>query len=125
MRFLYITERSFILNDTIYPASHSSPMETSACLVFGKICACISVLGSIDKYDSPSMVDMIICPLGHFSLIIFVVGCTLFRWEDTAIEFPVHLESATTEFYSFFSCDFFVLGARAILIHTYIFSRSL
>ena len=90
MLFLYTTLKYFILNVTIYPASHSSPMETSACLVFGKICACISVLGSIGKYDSPSMVDMIICPLGHFSLIIFVVGRTLFRWSDTAMNLPVY-----------------------------------
>ena len=93
--------------------------------MFGHICACLAVFCNVGKYNTPSIVDLIACPLGHLVLIIFVVGCTLFRWEDTAIEFPVHLESATTEFYSFFSCDFFVLGARARLIHTYIFSSSL
>ena len=48
--------------------------------------------------------DLIICLLENFALIIFVVGHTLFRWADTAIKFPVHLESATAEFNSFVSC---------------------
>ena len=89
---------SLILNVTIHPASHSHPMETSECLVFGKICACLAVFGSIVKYNSPSIVDLVIYLLGHIASIISVIGCTLFRWADTAMKLPVHTESATAEF---------------------------
>ena len=47
--------------------------------MFGNICACITILGNIDKYNPPSIVDLIICKLGYFALIILVVGRTLFK----------------------------------------------
>ena len=68
---------------TIHSASNSDPMKTSECFIFGNICVCFSVLGNIDKYIPPYIVDFIICPLVHFALIVFDVGHTLFRWEDT------------------------------------------
>ena len=58
--------------------------------MFGNICAC-----STGKYNYTSILDLIIFPLLHFALIIFVVGRTLFRWADTAMGFPVHTESET------------------------------
>ena len=88
--------------------------------MFGNICACLAVLVNMGKYNSLSIVDIIICPLVHFALIILIVGCTLFRWADTAMKFPVHPESLTAEIFSFF-CVFFVFGAQARLIHTHIF----
>ena len=63
--------------------------------MFGNICACIAVLGNIGKYNHPSIVDLIIRPLVIFTLIIFVVSHTLFRWADNAIKFPVNPESMT------------------------------
>ena len=98
MLFLYITVTYFILNVKIYPTSHSATMETSECFIFGRICAYIAVLGNIGKYNSPSIVNMIICPLGNFVLVIFVVGFTLFRWADTVTKFPGHPKSAIAEF---------------------------
>ena len=65
-------------------------METSEYFIFGNIYACIYVLGNRGKYNPPSIIDLIICSLGNFVLIIFVVGCTLFRLEDTTTKFPVH-----------------------------------
>ena len=112
MLFFYINVKYFILNVTIHPASHSAPMETSECLIFGKICACIAVLGSMGKYNSPSIVDLIICPLGNFALIIFVVGCTLFRWTDTTMKLTVHNESGTVEFYCSISFLIFLLALK-------------
>ena len=70
-------------------------METSGCFIFGNICACIDVLGKIDKYKPLSIVDLIVCPLGHFTLITFVLCQTLFRWADNAIKLPMYPESAT------------------------------
>ena len=75
--FFGITVTYLILNMTIHTASHSAPMETSDYLTFGKICACLAVLGSIGKSNSPPIVDLITCPLRHLALIIFIVGCTL------------------------------------------------
>ena len=63
--------------------------------MFGKICDFPAVFGNIDKSNPLSIVDMIICTLGNFVLIIFVVGSTLFMWADTAMGFPVHTESET------------------------------
>ena len=60
--------------------------------MFEIICTCPAIFGNIGKSNSPSFVDLIICPLGNFALIFFVVGCTLFRWEDTATKFLVHPE---------------------------------
>ena len=77
---------------TVHPASRNDPMETIKYYMFGKICACIAIFANIGKYNSPSIVDLIICPLGQFELIIFVVVLTLFRWEDTDIKFTVHTE---------------------------------
>ena len=111
---------SFILNVEIHPAPHSAPMETSECFIFGKICACLDVRGNIGKYNSPSIVDIVICPLGHFLLTIFVVGHTLFRWADTDMKFPMHHESATAEFYC--SILFLIIFcAREKLVHIYVF----
>ena len=107
----YNTVTYFIINVTIHPASRSAPMETIECLIFRKICACIAVLGSIGKYNSSSVVDLIIFPLVNFTLIIFVVGRTSFMWEDNAIELPVHHESATTEFPCSISFIIVVVGA--------------
>ena len=106
------------------PESHSDPMETSECFMFGKICESIAVFGNIGKYNPPSIVDLIICPLGHFALIIFVFGHTLFRWDNNAMKYPVNPESSTMEFSSFFLCVF-VVGALAILLNTYAFSSPL
>ena len=100
----------FILNVTVNPASHSAPMETSECFIFGQICACLDVLFNIGKYNPDSIDDMMIFPLGIFLLIIFVVGCTLFRWSDTDMTFPVHHESATTRSSSFVSCVFLLFA---------------
>ena len=49
--------------------------------------------------------DLIICPLGHFSL----VGRTLFKWEATAMKFPVVPVSMMAEFSSFGSGLFLVV----------------
>ena len=67
-------------------------METSECFMLGKICAPIAIFGNIVKSNRPSILDLIICPLGYFASIIFVVGCTLFRWEDTDMRFTVYPE---------------------------------
>ena len=116
----------FILNVTVQPASHSDIMETSECFMFGNICACITVIGNIGKYNHPSILDLIVRPLGNFTLIIFVVSCTLLRWEDTVMKFPVHSESATAEFSCSIFFLFFVVGAREErLLHTYAFSMKL
>ena len=98
MLFLYITMTSFFINVTIHPASHSSTMETSERLIFGKICACLALIVSIGKSNPPSIVDLIVCPLGNSALIIFVVGRSLFRWADTYMKLPVHPESANAIF---------------------------
>ena len=70
-------------------------MKTSEFFMFGKICACLDIFGNIGKSNSPSIVDLIIFPLGNVSMIIFVVGRTFFRWSDTAMNFFVRPESAT------------------------------
>ena len=64
--------------------------------------------------------DFIICPLGHFSLFDFVVGQTLFRWEDNAMKFPVHSESVAVGPSYFDSGIFFVVGSGGILLHIYV-----
>ena len=97
-------------------------MDTSECFMFGKRCDCLDLFVNVGKYNSPSIADLIICPLGKFSLIIFIVGRTLLRWKDTDVKLPVHPESATTELSSFVFCVFFVVGNRARLLHKYIFS---
>ena len=71
--------KSFILNNTVQPASHRAQMDTSGCFMFGNICAFPAVLVNIGKYNYPLIADLIIFPLGNFALIIFVVGCKLFR----------------------------------------------
>ena len=87
-------------------------METSECFIFGKIRECISVLGNIGKYNSTYIVDLIICPLGKFILIMFLVGRTLFRWANNAMKFPVHPESTTADFSRLICFLFFVVGAQ-------------
>ena len=115
----------FILNVTVQMASHNAPMKTSDCFMFGKICSCLAIFGNTGKSNPPSIVDLIIYPLGNFALIIFVAGCTLFRWADTSMKFLVNPESATAEFSSFVSCLFFVVGAQSRFLHTYILSNKL
>ena len=44
---------------------------------------------------SPSIVDLIICPLEKFVLMVFVDGHRLFRLADSAMKFPVHTKPAT------------------------------
>ena len=56
----------FIINVTVHPASHNASMDTSEFFMLGKICACLARSGSIGKFNSPSIVDLIICPLGKF-----------------------------------------------------------
>ena len=85
------------------------------------MCACLAVLGRIGKSNSLSIVDMIICPLGYFALMIIVVGCTLFRWEDTAMKLPVHPESATAEFSCSIYFLIFVVGVQERLLHINVF----
>ena len=92
--------------------------------MLGEICACLDISGIIGKSNSPSIMDRIIYPLVNFELMIFFCH-TLFRWAYTAMKFPVHPESATDKISSFVSCLFFVVGARAIFIHAYIFSNTL
>ena len=94
-------------------------METSECFIFGKMCACLAVLGNIGKSNSPSILDLIICPLGYFALIIFIVGCTFYRWEDTAMKVPVHAESATAQFSNSISFTFFLFLKRYYYVHMY------
>ena len=105
---------------TANPASYNYAMETSEFIMFGKICTCLAVFGNIGKHNSNYIVDTIIYPLEKTSLIIFVVGCTLFRWEDNSMEFPVYIESATEQFPSFISCLFLCLALELYLrIHMY------
>ena len=79
--------------------------------MFSKIWACLYLFVNVDKYNPPSIVDLIIYPLGHFALMIFVVGCTLYRWADTVLKPPMHPDLATAEFSYFVSCLFFVVGS--------------
>ena len=60
--------------------------------MFGKICACRAILGSIGRKKSPSMVYLIICSLEDFALMVFVVGQNVFLWVDTAMKLTVHPE---------------------------------
>ena len=122
--YLKTTMKYFILNAKVHMESHKDPMDTRECFVFGKIWSCRAMSGIIGRSKSPSIVDFIICPLGNFPLIVFVVGQTLFRWSAISMKFPVHTESVTTEFSSFLLCVF-VVGAQVRLIHTYIFSNTL
>ena len=102
---------SFILNLKIHPESNSDPMENSGCFIFVKMCDCLVLLGNTGKFNYPSIVDLSICPLGHFALIISVVGCNCFRWADTDMKFPVHHESATVEFSCSIYFILFVVGS--------------
>ena len=120
--FLYITVKYFFLNVKTHPASHSAPMETSECLIFSRILACLAVLGSIGKSNSPSIVDMIICTLGQFAFIIFDAYSTLFMWADTAIKLLVHPESVTEEFPCYIYFLTFFVGAQERLLHVCIFN---
>ena len=108
-----------ILNVTAHPASHSVPMETIECFMFGELWDCLDIFGDIGKFNSPFIEDLIICLLGNNLLVIFAVGHKLLRWVDTAMKFPVRPESATAGFSSL-SC-IFVVGARSRLLHTYAF----
>ena len=92
-----MTMSSFILNVTVQLALYSALIETSECFMFGNICACITVIGNIGKYNHPYILDLIIRPLGNFTLIIFVVSRTLLRWVEISMKFPVHPESTTAE----------------------------
>ena len=86
--------------------------------MFGNICACLAVLVNMGKYNSLYILDIIIRPLVQFELIILVVGCTLFGWADTAMKFPVHPESLTAEFFSYFVCVFCVWRSSEIATYT-------
>ena len=119
-----MTVKYLTLNVTVYLTSYNDPMDTSKCFMLVKICSCLYISGNIGKSNLPSIVDLIISPLVHFALMIFVVGRTLLRWGDIAMKFPVHPESATAEFSSFVSC-FFVVGSQAILIHACALSNPL
>ena len=74
-----------------------------------KLYTFLAVYSSIVRSNSLSIVDLIICPLGYFSLVVFVVGCTLFRWSATAKNFTLHPELEMAEFSSFVSWFFFWL----------------
>ena len=87
--------------------------------MFGHICACLDVLGNIGKSNSLSVLDLIICTLGNSLLIIFVGGCIFLTWEGTTMNFPVHPELSAEGFSYFVSCVFFVVCARARLLHKY------
>ena len=80
----------FILSVNVQPTSYSAPTETGECFMFCKIFACLTVFGNIRKAYTPSIKYLIIYTQEHFALIIFVFVCTFFRWEDTAMESPVH-----------------------------------
>ena len=69
------------LNVTVHPEWHKDTIYTSECFIFGEICGCHSMLGSIGRSKSPSIVDFVFYTWGHFSLIVFVFGLTLFRWQ--------------------------------------------
>ena len=83
---------------------------------FWKMCDFLDMFGSIGRSKSPSIVYLIICTFGKFTLMVLVVGRTLFMWEDTSMKFPVHPVLATTEFSSFDSC--FWGGTQKRLLHT-------
>ena len=61
-----MTGTYLILKVTVQPASHIVPMEINECFMFGNICACLHVLGNIGKFNSHSILDIIIGPLEHF-----------------------------------------------------------
>ena len=61
-------------------------------------------------------------PLVHFALMVFVADQTLFRWENTAMKFPVHPKLEMAELSSFSCVLFFVDDARERLIHKYTLS---
>ena len=46
----------FILKVTVHPASHNAAMKNNYFFILGKICACITISGSIGEYNSPSIV---------------------------------------------------------------------
>ena len=58
-----------ILNITIHLAPNKTPTDTSKLFMFGKICFFRAMLGSIGRSKSPYIVDLILCPLGKFTLI--------------------------------------------------------
>ena len=122
MLYFYITAIYFILNVTINSALHSDLMETSECLILGNLFAFLDVFGSIGKSNSPPIMYLIICPLGYFALIIFIVGCTLFRWAENFTKLPVHPESVTVEFSRSIYFLIFVVGDRERLLRIYVFS---
>ena len=89
--------------------------------MFRKLCACLYAFRNIGKSNPISIVDQIICPLGHFTLMIFVVGRTLSSWEDTTMKFPMHPESATAEFSCSIYFLIFVVGVQERLLHINVF----
>ena len=78
--------------------------------------------GSIGRSKPTFIVYLIIFPLVHFLITVFVAGNKVFRWKDTALEFLVYPESETVGFSSFNSGLFFVVGARERFLHTCILS---
>ena len=91
----------FILNVTVQPVSHNDPIETSQCFMFGKIFVYLGIFGNIGTSNYPFIVNLIICPLVHFSLIISNVGLTLLRWADIAMSFQCILNQRLRIFSSF------------------------
>ena len=85
-RSMDIIRISSVLYLTFYSSSESD---------LWKIYARLVIFGNIGKLNSHSILDMITCPLGHFAVILFVVGRTLFMWSDTSMKFPLYPKSAT------------------------------
>ena len=112
----------FILNAIIQPSSNSALMETSECFIFEKMCACLAVLGNIGEYNSPSIVDMIICPLGYFALIIFIKGHTFFiGGQILSRSFPCILNRLLHNFPILFLLYLYIFVSGEILLRTHVF----
>ena len=108
----------------MHPTSYNDPMDNSECLMLGRICAYLAISCIIDKSNSLSNVYLIICLLGHFQLMIFFVGSTLFWWEDTDTKFTMHPEAVTADFF-FFIFIFIVVADQVRLLHTRVCSNPL
>ena len=95
-------------------------MMYSECFILGDIFAFLAVLDNIVKYNPPSILILIIFPLGNFVLIILVVGITLLRQADTDMKFTVPSESETAKFPLLFPVYFLLLALkRDYYIHMY------
>ena len=65
--------KSLILKVTVHLASHKYPLDTGELFMFAKNMILSCNFGNIGRSKSPSVVDMIICPLGDFSMIAFAI----------------------------------------------------